>query len=52
MYSYAVRTHDTLDAVDTEQQLLALNVPVSGVLSDQFVCGLERYLQTLAIRFI
>jgi hypothetical protein len=45
MYSYAVRTNDTLDAVDNEQQLLALNLPVCGVLIDQFVCDLGRHLQ-------
>jgi hypothetical protein len=45
IYSCAVRTNDTLDAIDDEQQLLALNLPACGVLIELFVCSLGRVLQ-------
>ena len=45
IYSCAVRTNDTLDAIDSEQQLLSLNLPACGVLIEAFVCSLGRVLQ-------
>ncbi len=45
IYACAVRTNDTLDAIDVEQQLLSLNLPACGVLIEQFVCSLGRVLQ-------
>jgi len=44
IYSCAVRAHDILDAIDDEQQLLALNLPVCGGMMEQFVCSLGRML--------
>ena len=44
-YLHAVRTNDTLDALEEEQRLLSLNLPVAGVLLEQFVCSLGRILQ-------
>ena len=44
IYSCAVRAHDTLDTMDDEQQLLALNLPVCGGMMEQFACSLGRML--------
>ena len=44
-YLFAVRTNDTLDAIEDEQQLLAFHFPSTGVLLEQFVCSLGRILQ-------
>jgi hypothetical protein len=45
MYAFAVRANDTLDAIDEDQKLFALNLPVLGILIEQFVCSLGRVLQ-------
>jgi hypothetical protein len=44
-YLLAVRTNDTLDAIENEQRLLSFNLPTIGVLLEQFVCSLGRILQ-------
>ena len=45
LYSFAVRTNDTLDAIDKEQKLLAFNLPTCGSILEQFVCALGDVLQ-------
>lgn len=37
--------NDTLDAIEREQQLYALNLPACGVYLEQFVCSLSRVFQ-------
>lgn len=37
--------NDTLDAIECEQQLYALNLPACGVYLEQFVCSLSRVFQ-------
>jgi hypothetical protein len=44
-YMFAVRTNDTLDAIEHEQQLMSFNLPSCGVIMEQFVCSLTRILQ-------
>ena len=44
-YRMAVRINDTLDTLDKEQKLLALNLINCGTVLDQFVCSLGRILQ-------
>ena len=44
-YRFAVRTNDTLDALDREQTFLAFNLTTCGTIMDQFVCSLGRILQ-------
>ncbi|KAG7370956.1 hypothetical protein IV203_019526 [Nitzschia inconspicua] len=44
-YKLTVRTNDTLDAIDEEQQLLSLNFIPCGAILEQFVCSLVRIMQ-------
>lgn len=45
VYEVAVRANDTLDAIDSEQSLLALNFVECGAQMEQFVCSLGRIMQ-------
>ena len=44
-YTFAIQMNDTLDAIEREQQLFALNLPACGVYLEQFVCSLSRIFQ-------
>jgi len=44
-YDVAVRTNDTLDAIDQEQSILSKNLVSCGAYLEQFVCSLSRVLQ-------
>jgi len=44
-YTFVVQMNDTLDAIEKEQQLYALNLPACGVYLEQFVCSLSRVFQ-------
>jgi len=44
-YHLAVRTNDTLDAIENEVGLLSLNFPAAGAALEQIVCSLGRVLQ-------
>jgi len=45
VYEMAVRTNNTLDAIDSEQSLLALNFVECGAQMEDFVCNLGRIMQ-------
>ena len=44
-YLFAVRLNDTLDSIENDQQLLALNLISCAAYLEQFVCSLTRVLQ-------
>lgn len=45
IYKHAVRSNDTLDAIEREQWLLHIHLPACAAILEQFVCSITRILQ-------